>query len=207
MNRLHYLAAIAATAITALCSCESPARLASHLEGEWSGAPERLTDTNLSYVSMTPSLEFTRQQGPGADRTAGEVTLTAQVDTQLPADGFPADSLGETPVSFSVAAVVTAKGTWKAIDDDDVAIHFNAATVLSSVDSKAVCEYASPMSATDRAATTELPDAVIRAIDRSLTTTIKDYVAGVRELDDVEIKGTFMKCKIGGSRQTFTRLY
>ncbi|MDE6510056.1 MAG: hypothetical protein K2K99_07670, partial [Muribaculaceae bacterium] len=64
----HFSSLIASAAIVAaMASCESPSRLASHLEGEWSGSPERITDTNLSYLSMTPAYEFVRNHGADAD--------------------------------------------------------------------------------------------------------------------------------------------
>lgn len=195
-------AAVAGVAM--LASCDSPSRLASHIEGEWTGASERITDTDLSYVSMIPDYEFIRNADN--DRTEGTVNLTAQLDTSLPADGFPMDSIGETPVSFSVAAVVTASGTWKAIDDDEIIISFAPSTVIASVDSKAVCEYTSPLMSTDRAQTMELPKPVIDTISRQLTTTMTNYVGRVTAIDDIEIKGTFMKCEIGKRDYTFTKM-
>lgn len=204
MKRFNYLLMAAAVA-GALASCESPARLASQLEGQWSGTTERLTDTNLSYVSMTPAYEFVRNDGANADRAAGTVTLTAQIDTQMPADGFPVDSLGEEPVSFSVAAVVTVNGTWKAVDDDEILVHFSTSDILTSVDSKAVCEYTSPMSATDRAQTVELPKSALDAIGRQITSTVSHYASSISEIDDIKIKDNFMKCEIDHRKSTFTR--
>ena len=203
--KLHQVLTVASI-IATITACESPSRLASQVEGEWAGTPERITDTDLSYVSMTPSYEFTRSQSGKSDKSGGDVKLVAQVDTQIPADGFPTDSLGETPVSINVAAVVTVSGTWRAVDDDDILVKFNTSTTVSSVDSKAVCEYASPFSSTDRAETIELPAAAITAISRQLTSTISDYAADMHELDDVKVKGTFMKCKINRTRHTFTRI-
>lgn len=195
-----------AAVIASITACESPARLASNMEGEWTGTPTRITDTDLSYVSMTPTFEFTRTQGGKSDNSGGEVKLVAQVDTQIPADGFPTDSIGETPVSINVAAVVTVSGTWRAVDDDDILVKFNTSTTVSSVDSKAVCEYASPFSSADRAETIELPASAISAISRQLTSTISNYAADMHELDDVKVKGTFMKCKINRTHHTFTRI-
>lgn len=205
--KLSYLfgALAAAAAMTvAVSSCESPSRLASHIEGQWSGTTERITDTDFSYVTMTPAYEFVRNAE--GDRTSGTVSLTAQIDVSMPADGFPVDSVGETPVSFSVAAVVTASGTWKAMDDDEIAVSFTPATVLSSIDSKAVCEFASPLMTTDKAQTVELPKAVIDAVDRQLTSTMRTYVGKITEIDDVKIKGTFMKCEIGKRDYTFSKI-
>ncbi len=202
MKLFHYLtAAVAATAI--LASCESPSRLASQVEGEWAGAPQRITDTDFSYVSLTPAYEFVRD---GADSKGGTITLTAQTDISLPADGFQADSIGETPVSFTVAAVVTASGTWKAVDDDEIVVHFNPSTVVTSIDSEAVCEYTSPISVTDRAATVELPAQSIKSISRQLTTTVTAFVGSVHKFDDIKVKDTLMKCEIGKKDYTFSRI-
>lgn len=203
MKSFSFLAA-SLTAVALLTSCDSASRLASHINGTWAGSPERLTDTDLSYVSMTPAYEFIRNTTD--DRTAGTVNLTAQIDTQIPADGFPVDSIGEVPVSFSVAAVVTVSGVWKAVDDDEIIVKFTPSTVVTSVDSKAVCEYASPLTTTDRAVTTELPRPVIDSISRQLSTTMTHYVSTVQKLDDVEIRGTFMKCEIGKRDYTFTNM-
>ncbi|MDE5900431.1 MAG: hypothetical protein K2H33_03635 [Muribaculaceae bacterium] len=205
MKHFCYLIASAAT-VAAMASCESPSRLASRIEGEWSGTPERITDTSLSYLSMTPAYEFVRNDGADADRSAGKVTLTAQIDTTMPADGFPVDSLGEVPVSFSVAAVVTVNGTWKAIDDDEVLVRFSTSDMLTSVDSKAVCEYTSPMSAADKPQTVELPSPVLESIGRQITTSMTHYVANISKLDDIEIRDNFMKFEIGKKDFTFTRL-
>lgn len=200
----YLIATVAMTA--ALASCESPARLASHIEGDWSGTTERITDTDLSYLSMTPAYGFVRNEGADADRSAGTVTLTAQIDTSMPADGFPADTLGETPVSFSIAAVVTVNGTWKAMDDDEVIVRFSTSDIQTSVDSEVVCEYTSPLDAADHPQTVELPAPVLDAVGRRITAAMTNYVSDITKLDDIEIKNGFMKCEIGKKDYTFTRL-
>lgn len=192
-------------ASVALFSCESSSHLASEIEGEWNGVPERVTETDLSFVSLTPSYEFIRNSGAESDKDAGTVILTAQIDAKIPAEGFQADSFGEAPVSFSVAAISTVKGTWKAIDNDELTVRFMPSSILTSIDSKAVCEYTGVISTTDKAETVELPHKTLDTIERQINATITAYVSAISKLDDIRVKDRVMKLEIGNKDYILTK--
>lgn len=63
--------AVAAGAMMMITSCDSKAKLAEAVQGEWTGNPEKVLDTGAASASMVRILEFTR----GAADTEGSVTI------------------------------------------------------------------------------------------------------------------------------------
>ena len=123
--------AVAAGAMMMITSCDSKAKLAEAVQGEWTGNPEKVLDTGAASASMVRILEFTR----GAADTEGSVTMSALITVENTMQHN--DSI-VSPLQITASGTATITGVYQAKDDDDIAISLDATSMTVNVDPNTV---------------------------------------------------------------------
>lgn len=182
-------------------SCESPSRLASKIDGTWSGTSVRFDKKTVSDGTYTPIYEFSRI----GNSTEGTVTMTAQVAVTMPINS-QVDAQGSAPVSATAAAVATVSGIWHADDDDEVKVAFDPATLKVEVDPDIQFEIASIYTNFDTDSTATVSPQVIKAFRDQTSRGMNEVISATHEFDDIHFTSdSMMTAKIAKKRQTFIR--
>ena len=185
---------IAGAGLALVTSCSEESRLAKSLPGEWSGAPQTITDNDALTASLIETV--TVGQPTPADKNGGDLSVNGVVSatTQL-----VADSSFTEPVTVSVGAIASVSGTWKVIDDDEVVVSFDPSTLSVSVDPEA--RYFTNVMAggeEGRARLDGMRAGFCDMIKASVTQALSHRYSGSRTLDDVKVKkGSVLKFEIG----------
>lgn len=182
-------------------ACDSPSRLASKVEGTWSGTSVRFNKQVVGDGTYTPVYEFSRTD----KRPAGNVTLSAQVSVTMPINS-QVNAEGTAPVSATAAALATVSGYWTADDDDEIKIAFDTSTLTITMDPDvqfAIADVYTDFD-TDSVATVSAP--VMKAFREQVRRGMDDVVSKTREFDDIHFPSdVIMTAKVGKNRQTFAR--
>lgn len=198
------LAAVAAGSFFLVSCGESPSRLASDIEGTWSGVPEQFRRQLMIDGQFTPAYQFVRNSD---SKTSGVVTQTSQVAVILPFTTNATDSAGNTPVSVTASALATVTGVWSAVDDDDIMLSFDMNTLKIDVDPDAEYLYADPRLSTDIPRVQPIDGNVRSAVTALVKKGMTDVVGNIREIEDVKVKDGMMRCEIGKhNKLTFSKV-
>lgn len=188
-------------ALTFITACESPARLASKVEGSWSSVPQRFDKETVGDGTYTPIYEFTRAD----KRPEGDLILSAQVSVTMPVNA-PTDSLGQTPVSATAAALATVRGIWIADDEDDIKIALDPSTLTVTMDPDVQFEIADLFTSYDTDSVATVPTPVMKSFQEQIRKGMNDVIARTTELKDIDFKGdAMMTCKIDREKYTLSR--
>ena len=182
-------------------ACDSPSRLASKVEGAWSGTSQRFDKKVVGDGTYTPVYEFTRTD----KRPSGNVTLSAQVSVTMPINS-QVNAEGTAPVSATAAALATVSGYWTADDDDEIKIAFDASTLTITMDPDVQFAIADVYTNfdTDSVATVSAP--VMKAFREQVRRGMDQVISKTREFDDIHFPAdAIMTAKVGKTRQTFAR--
>lgn len=191
MKLTAILSSLLAAVVLAGCTSDEE-KLATRLEGSWSGAPERFTVNEAATATMTPVYTFELADG---NNLGGNVTISAMVSAIMPVNS-PTDAV-ILPFQVTVSAIGTIEGTWKVFDDDDVALNLNFNTLNVNVNPD-------NLTTADNALTDETVQLFEKnkpAITQSLQTAFRNALEtrfmALRSLEDVEIKGDVLEHEMG----------
>lgn len=197
MKKILYLALPALLAAT-VSSCDEKARLASDIEGSWSGTPERIYVSDAASSTITRIFTFVKGGNDTPATVIADVTFSTEQAVQ------PSDSIVQ-PVTITAAGSATISGTWSAIDDDEIAIVFDYSTMKVDVDPEAVAVDYDILSSTDTPQLEALRPAMAQSVKTHLTRVMTQSVFDFARLDDIKIKGNIMSCEINKKDLTFHR--
>lgn len=209
MNKTLTLA-VAGLCALGLASCNEEAKLASQVEGIWSGTTTQMNQgkkqkggdasaiTGATVNSVTPSFTFTPDESV---KNGGKVIYSGVYSISQPVNS------ATVGVPFKVTANVktTASGTWQAVDDDEITVTFDATSVNTTLDPQSVAfSYAEltdkPVSELDSLKANLLPN-----LEISFGGEIQKRVASIKKLDDVKVRDNSMTLEIGKTDYTFTK--
>ena len=194
-----FRAAMAVAAVLPLMtSCNSKAKLAEALQGEWSGNPETILDTGAASASMVRMLEFTR----GAADTEGSITMTAMITVE---NTMQSNDSIVTPLQITASGTATITGVYQVKDDDELTISLDATSMTVDVDSDAVqlnynivTEQSAPLVEKLK------PGAAILATQQ-INRAAQNAFSNITEIDDIKIDGSIMRCEINHTDLTFSQ--
>ncbi|MCM1111094.1 MAG: hypothetical protein NC336_07800 [Clostridium sp.] len=189
---------LAAATAVALVSCDESSRLASRIEGTWSGSPERIIDNEASTANIIETYEFVRNPGTNG----GDVRLTALVSVTGQITG------GEgiiQPFSLSAAGVAAISGSWQADGDDDINLAWNDSTLTVSVDPSAVTLSMDMLTGESTPTVDSLKPQLAESIRRQTRQALEYKFLGTRRISDIKIKDNRMKCEINDVDLWFDR--
>ncbi|MDE5725124.1 MAG: hypothetical protein K2L91_01015 [Duncaniella sp.] len=182
-------------------SCDNNARLAGQLTGVWAGTPESFTDRSAITASIIDTFDFQPDTCVGRGCHAGPLLITGMVTTSTQVVGD--NSLIE-PINISTAAHTTISGSWTVIDDDELLIRLNPATLKVSIDPRDVAVNTNPYNP-EAVKTDSLAPALSASIEAGLRHALLSRYASMTHFDDVEIKGQLMKYELNDIDHTLTR--
>lgn len=190
---------IAAACVLGFTSCDESARLAKAIDGTWSGAPEQLMNEVGTQSTMIETIAFERDS---TDK-GGSVVISTMVSVN---HAMPADSSLMQPVSVTAAAKSYVMGRWMAIDDDEVMLQLDPASMVVEVDPDAVVLSANVLSGETESTTEALKPQIVAAVKAKITGALQTHYFSMRHLDDVKVKdGSTLKFEIGKTDYVFLR--
>lgn len=185
--------------IVAFTACNEKAKLAKSLEGSWTGSPEKLAATDdLAASSMIEIMQFT----VNPDKTDGSLIVSGLISLTSPIT----DNIGAMqPISMSASGVITAQGSWTAVDDDEIMVYIDPKTITVDVDSSAVILNYSSISNEERPDLSPLKPTVAEHVKQQIKILAGAKIANMTKIDDIKIKDNLMSCEIGKQDLTFRR--
>lgn len=189
-------------AALALVSCNEKARLASEVQGSWTGTPENFTDNSAVTATILETYDFVPDEtviAPGSN--GGSVVIIGMISasTQVVADAGLVE-----PLTLTATAKSTVSGTWTVIDDDEIALALNPQTLTVDVDPSALVVEGNML--VDNAPKIDsIRPSVANTIASSMKRALENRYASFRHLDDVKVKGPLLKFEIGKMDCVFTR--
>lgn len=190
-------------ATLALVSCNDNARLASEVQGAWTGTPENFTDNSVVTATILETFDFVsdgtviaKGSHGGSVVIAGMITASTQV---------VADAGLVEPLSLTATAKSTISGTWTVIDDDEIALSLNLQSLAVDVDPSTLVVEGNVLTGNDTPKIDSIRPSVAATIGASMKRALENRYASFRHLDDVKVKGPLLKFEIGKMDCVFTR--
>lgn len=198
MKKILYLALPALLLAATVSSCDEKARLASDIEGSWSGTPERVYVSDAASSTITRVFTFVKSDGDAP----ATVIVNAMFSTE---QTVPSTDSIMQPLTITASGNATITGTWSPIDDDEIAIALNHSTMKVDVDPEAVTLEYDVLSADSHPEVEALKPAIAQTVKAHLTRVMTESVFDFAKLDDIKIKGNIMSCEINKKDITFHR--
>ncbi|MCI9284657.1 MAG: hypothetical protein HFJ91_02395 [Muribaculaceae bacterium] len=199
----RYLPVLTAALLgVAMCSCDENARLAKEISGEWVGTPENFTDNSALTASIIDTYLFSPDTCTTSKCHAGPLVIDGMISTTTQIVG---DSSFIEPISLTASARSSIKGSWRVVDDDEILITLDPATITIDVDPSAIALNSTMVAGGKSPAIDSLRPAVAANIGQSLRQALPIHYAGIRHLDDIKIKGALLKYEINDVDYVLTR--
>lgn len=210
MSKLVYLA-LGAMVSVGIVSCDKNAKLASEIEGVWSGnatviskdSHKEKQDNNAKPLgakvnSITPSFTFT----PDASvKNGGKLTFSGVYSVNQAVSSQSVD----VPFEATANVRATGQGTWTAKDDDEIIVMMDASTISTTVDSASVALGYAVLTDKPVAELESLKEQILPNITTSFSAEVKKNVTSIHKLDDIKIKGSVMTLEIGKTDFTLNK--
>lgn len=190
-------------AALALVSCNDNARLASQVQGAWTGTPENFTDNSVVTATILETFDFLSDGTVVAKGShGGSVVIVGMISasTQVVADAGLVE-----PLSLTATAKSTISGTWTVIDDDEIALSLNPQSLKIDVDPSTLVVEGNVLTGSDTPKIDSIRPSVAVTIGASMKRALENRYASFRHLDDVKVKGPLLKFEIGKMDCVFTR--
>lgn len=190
-------------AALALVSCNDNARLASEVQGAWTGTPENFTDNSVVTATILETFDFVSDGTVIAKGShGGSVVIVGMItaSTQVVADAGLVE-----PLSLTATAKSTISGTWTVIDDDEIALSLNLQSLAVDVDPSTLVVEGNVLNGNDTPKIDSIRPSVAATIGASMKRALENRYASFRHLDDVKVKGPLLKFEIGKMDCVFTR--
>lgn len=177
------------------------ARLAKEVTGVWLSTPEAFSDNSALSASIVDTYEFGQAGMTATETLTGPLTISGMVNVNTQ---VVSDTTGVQPTALSASARTSVSGTWTVIDDDEIAISIDLATLSVNVDPDAVAASVSAIGAVAPQIDSIRP-AIAASIEASIKQALTLRYGSLTHMDDVSVKGNLLKYEIGHSDFVLTR--
>jgi len=182
-----------------LSSCDSKARLAEAIQGNWTGNPEKVLDSGAATASMVRLMEFTR----GSADTEGSVTMTAIITVE---NTMQFNDSIVSPLQITATGTASVTGIYQAKDDDELIISLDATSMSVKLDPEAVQLNYNLLAGSSAPVVDKLkPGAAILATQQ-INRAAQNVFSNITDIDDIHIEGSIMKCEINKRDLVFTKI-
>lgn len=209
MSKLVYLALGALVSAGIVSSCSEDARLASKIEGVWSGNVTALVKGDhhkedhhkgkpadaphpmgAKINSIAPSFTFS----PDASvKNGGKLNFSGVYSVSQPVSAQSVD----VPFDATADVKVTASGTWTAKDDDEIIVMIDASSVSTTVDPASVTLGYAVLTDKPVSELESLKAQIMPNINTAFAAEVSKRVTSMHKLDDIKIKDKTMTLEIG----------
>ena len=110
-----------------------------------------------------------------------------------------------TPYSLSASGRATLSGSWRATDDDDVALILDTNTLNVTVDPDAVIMTVNTIGETNQPAIDSLKPQIVNVLQMQMSQAIRNKLMTIKRIDDIKIRHDMMICEINDTDYTFQR--
>lgn len=192
-------------AVIATTSCESSEkRLVGQLAGTWAGTPETVTDGQALTATVTDTYFFAPDSALISDGKfpVGPLYITAAIsmNSQIVAEGESVE-----PLSLTASAVANVRGTWSAIDHDEISLSIDPQTLTVIVDPDQLMVTSQSLTSMPQPEIEKMRPQVAKGLEQALRTALAHRYGSMKLMDDVKIKGTLLKYESGHEDFVLTR--
>jgi lipoprotein len=198
MQKISLLVALPLVAAMALTSCNSRAKLAQSLQGQWSGNPEKVLDTGAATASAVRVLNFTQ----GSADTEGTITISALITVE---NTMPFNDSIQTPLTISASGTASVTGIYQVKDHDEIIVSLDASSFTTDVDPEGVQLNYNILTQNSGSTTDRLRPAALILARQQITRAAQSLITNISEIDDIHVDGNIMKCEIGHRDIVFSR--
>lgn len=183
----------------ALAGCNEADKLASKVVGTWSSTPQMLVNDVGSQATIVESITFVRD----SDTAGGEVIITGLVSSTGAMTG--SDAIVQ-PFEMAASAKSTVKGTWRAIDDDEIMLTLDVQKMAVDVDPSALVLSGNVISGSTESDPETLKPQMAAMVQSAIKRQLTARYAAMTKLDDVEIKdnGSVLKFEVGKTEYVYS---
>lgn len=200
-NKLSVIAA--AVAALSLTACDKTP----DVQGTWSGLISPLeTGGGQDLVGRNVSSQISTNLtfSGSSESKEGNVELASNIDI---IDAVPFDNRVDAPYEVSVTASAQAMGTYRFVDDDDIAIVIDPASVKVTLDPDAVSYGANVLTGQQTPAQLDsLKAEFVKVYQAKVLQKVRLYYARFRKIDDVKVKDGMLSCEVNDTDLTFQRI-
>lgn len=193
----------AAVAALSLTACDKTP----DIHGTWSGLISPLETggaQDLAGRNVSSQISTNLTFSGSSESKDGNVELTSNIDI---IDATPFDNRVDAPYEVSVTASAQAKGTYRFIDDDDIAIVIDPASVKVTLDPDAVSYGANVLTGQQTPAQLDsLKAEFVKVYQVKVLQEVRLYYARFRKIEDVKVKGGTLSCEVDDTDLTFQRI-
>ena len=189
--------AIAAAAACIFLSCDEEARLASELDGSWSGVPVTISNDISGLVTGVDTYLFSK-----TDSKQGTVDIATMISVS---NALPEDSALVQPYSHTISAKAVATGTWMVTDDDEVNIAVDPASIVVTVDPDAIDFDTSLLTGNEAPVVDSMNAKQVSIVCAQIRKEMVNYYSSMSKLDDVRIKSDKLVYEIGKTKYVMSR--
>lgn len=177
------------------------------VQGGWQGSvtPLELNDNvgvsagqNVSSQVIT-NLSFVRY----AEGKTGMVEFQSNIDI---INATPFNQQAVSPYEINIAATAVAVGQYRFVDDDEMIVVIDPASVKVTVDPDAVTYGSNVLTGQEMPAQVDsLKAQSVRNIQAMLTQKMRLYYGHFAKIDDIEVNGSVLQCEVADHDLTFRR--
>lgn len=198
MSAYKIITAATAAGLLFLTACSGTSSLAKNIEGSWSGTPKSLSTDIAGSTTIVEIISFL----PGDIKNGGNFEVTAMISATGSARGMDGSLL---PYDLTASASAAAKGSWRAIDDDEIAINIDPSTIDVSVDQDAQVFNNNMITDAEKAALDSIRPNVMNLLEHRIKRDVMTRFMSVKHLDDVKVKSDLLKYEIDDDHYTLSR--
>lgn len=179
------------------------------IEGTWTGTPQKLSPASAESVTgplvnsrVVTTLTFTPQANDSID---GTVQFSSTVSAQDEINENNGVSL-DVPYEVSVSAITTASGTYKFVDDDDIAIFLDDNSIEVSMDPQAVKFTSNVMDGQQHPEIENLRTGQFWRFKTDILSNMRFEYSRYHRLSDVKVKDNILSVEIDDRDYSFRRV-
>lgn len=202
-NLNRFIIVFSALVLTAgLASCDRKKKLAEKIEGAWAtDTPEYIFVSNAFSATLTTSMQFTVEPRV-VDLIGGSFIISSNFDASY---AVPVSDIATQPYSIKPSGIASIEGQWIVKDDDEIRVTLDPLTFLVKIDPETVAFNDDVLTGENVTAIDSIKPALIAQAEAGITGIFQSRFFGARELDDIWIKGSKMKCEINDIDYHFIR--
>lgn len=194
------------TIVLILTSCNGEEKLANALVGTWQGdatemisSKKKNTDHSdgIQNLICTPKITFVKND----TENGGTFTLTAEY---LVTQGVDALAL-PTAVNATVSGKVSAEGTWKASDDDEIKLTVSPASINVETDPTSVNLTYAKVTDAPVSDLIQIKEKVADNLLAHVKIQLEGRISKLKNFDDIKINNDVMQTEVGKIEINFTR--
>lgn len=185
----------------ALAGCDSPSKLADRVSGSWTGDMQAIPVGRAGTSSIVERITFQRD----SSMAGGIVIISADISSDQPVESARGELVDV--VSVTAAARSTITGTWRAIDNDGIALDLDMRSINVRVDPDMVELLVNPLTDANRPVIDSVRPQMVNYMHALIARAMHDHYLTYSRLEDVALvnNGADLEMEIDHHNMMFHR--